>query len=338
MKKLLIVSLAIVLLSMSGCQSLLPKEVNRKVPPLIKPTRVEFDTYTVSYGTIDYTISGTVIVDTTDKQVVEFYDYGSIVKVYVSEGDYVEKGTLLAEQYSAWSYDMTGHPKYPEFRMKSDMLMQLKYDYRIAQANDAPQEELDKMLEQMEELDKWLKANNFSENNKVYASMSGVVQDLITPNEYPGEERWGQSVKLMTIVDYDTFTITYQGAYAREFVKGMEVQIKKRHNADPNFVVKATVSKVETEKERGTYFTVSDEDRDKLKVGEIYDVYGTVAKAENVLVIPKALPKNYNGKDYVEVITPDEKKVEKIIELGLSDRTYVEVKSGLDEGDMIIIR
>jgi len=81
---------------------------------------------------------------------------------------------------------------------------------------------------------------------------------------------------------------------------------------------------------------------DKVKLGMSTDVDITTAKVENVLAIPETYLIEKNDKDYVKVLTyTDDKKTqytitETEIRIGLKTNEYIEVKSGVNEGDQIV--
>ncbi|HOV69074.1 MAG TPA: hypothetical protein PLZ84_01975, partial [Clostridia bacterium] len=255
-------------------------------------------------------------------------DFGSIKKIHVQNGDFVKKGDLLIEQYANCSDDEV-------YQEKRKELEDLKGEYEYVKTNEPDPETLAELEAEIAELEKWLMDNNDSDYNKVYAQVSGTVQDI--PEELPGEDMRGKTVHIMNVIDYSQMTLLYEGSYAREFVKDLEVEIRDK---DPNsdLVVKATVVQVENDYKEGTYFAIADEDRGKLRVGKKYSVTGNLYRSEGVIVIPKELPKKYQGRSYVEVLLPDGTKESRIIELGLADEINVEVKSGLAAGDVIIVR
>ena len=69
---------------------------------------------------------------------------------------------------------------------------------------------------------------------------------------------------------------------------------------------------------------------------EIKSVDTCQTSAENVLIIPKRALKTYVDRTYVKVLVDGEKK-EKDVVAGLESDTLVEIKEGLDEGDLVIV-
>ena len=62
-----------------------------------------------------------------------------------------------------------------------------------------------------------------------------------------------------------------------------------------------------------------------------------INQAEKVLAVPKLAVKQRGGKQYVRVLGENKQPQEKEITTGLSDNMNTEVKSGLGEGENVII-
>ena len=62
-----------------------------------------------------------------------------------------------------------------------------------------------------------------------------------------------------------------------------------------------------------------------------------IASAENVLTVPTVTIKSRDGKKFVRVLGADNKPIEKEVQTGLKDDMNTEIKSGLAEGDKVIM-
>lgn len=94
-KKLLAMSMLIGTLSLAGCSNTLDKESEVSITPY---ERISYDTVPVMKG--DITPEYEVFLHSEDKKMVDYYpctDNISLKKIYVSEGDYVRGGEILAE-------------------------------------------------------------------------------------------------------------------------------------------------------------------------------------------------------------------------------------------------
>ena len=74
-----------------------------------------------------------------------------------------------------------------------------------------------------------------------------------------------------------------------------------------------------------------------LHIGMTTENTITINQAEKVLAVPKLAVKQRGGKQYVRVLGENNQPQEKEITTGLSDNMNTEVKSGLSEGESVII-
>ena len=74
-----------------------------------------------------------------------------------------------------------------------------------------------------------------------------------------------------------------------------------------------------------------------LRIGMTATSNIKIAEAKNVILAPTTEIKKKNGKNYVNVLTSEKKVVEKEVELGINDDLNTEIKSGLSEGDEIVL-
>ncbi|MGL5468743.1 MAG: efflux RND transporter periplasmic adaptor subunit, partial [Shewanella sp.] len=81
---------------------------------------------------------------------------------------------------------------------------------------------------------------------------------------------------------------------------------------------------------------VSNKDR-KLAIGMTTQNTIEINRAENVLTVPTLTVKSRQGKSFVRVLSKDGKEQEREIKTGLKDSMNIEVKSGLAEGDKVIV-
>lgn len=81
---------------------------------------------------------------------------------------------------------------------------------------------------------------------------------------------------------------------------------------------------------------VPNKDR-KLAIGMTTQNTIEINSAENVLTVPTLTVKSRQGKSFVRILGKDGKEQEREIKIGLKDSMNVEVKSGLAEGDKVIV-
>ncbi len=79
-----------------------------------------------------------------------------------------------------------------------------------------------------------------------------------------------------------------------------------------------------------------EEEKEGIKHGMTADIIIESAKKENVLVIPKGTAKKINGKKIVQVFKDGEVE-EREVEIGLEGNDFIEVISGLEEGEEVVV-
>jgi len=111
-------------------------------------------------------------------------------------------------------------------------------------------------------------------------------------------------------------------AYPGEILPGKVVSIAREATVSEGLVV----VKVKTELE---------EPNPKLKPGFTASVDIIVGEAKNVILLPVEEVKERGGRYFVTVLQ-DGKPTPQEVKIGISDGTYVEIKSGLKEGDKVL--
>jgi HlyD family secretion protein len=76
---------------------------------------------------------------------------------------------------------------------------------------------------------------------------------------------------------------------------------------------------------------------DYLRYGFSSNLTVMLSKTENVLYVPIQAVYEENGKNYVDLLGKDNEKIKTEITTGNSDYDNIEVKSGLSEGDIIVV-
>lgn len=82
---------------------------------------------------------------------------------------------------------------------------------------------------------------------------------------------------------------------------------------------------------------VVDNDDEILRIGMTTTSNIKIAEAKNVILVPTTAIRKKNGKNYVNILTSEKKVIEREVELGINDDLNTEIKSGLSEGDEIVL-
>lgn len=122
---------------------------------------------------------------------------------------------------------------------------------------------------------------------------------------------------------------------------GQEVAITLTADESKTYIGKVTkVDSVGTYASSGTTFsaTVEFENDGNVKLGMSLSCTVTLKEEKEVLSVPiNAVYQNNEGKDYVVKVNSDGTTTDTIVELGIANDSYVQVKSGLNQNDKVQI-
>lgn len=307
--------------TLSGCY-FFPEEEKLLDPPVLKVEDVTYSTYRAVKKTIVNRAAATGYIVSRVQENCCFTELdGAIKTVYVRAGDVVKKGDLIAE-YS------TGDLEY-ELRGQ-----QLKVEQAQLQYNSSGSES-DRLQLEMEQntLDQ---LQHQYDGSRIFAPCDGTVS--FAERLSPGTEVKAYKV-IATIIDPTDIYIEATVNDEKKFTKDQDVIITIDEEEYDGKVIKTPVEAKEEGDEKTTSLFV--EFKGTLpsftKVGDVADVSYIKEQADNAIVIPKYLVKTLSGQDFVEVFK-DGVKTEVQVELGISNATEVQVLSGLNEGDEVVVK
>lgn len=344
-KSILLVLMATVMLVMSGCY-FLPSEEEVLEAPVVKASEVSYTTTTAELKDITKQVltAGSIASGTEYK--ARFSDMGGNIKgVYVSAGDVVEVGDLIAE-FETYELDL-------EIELMELELRREELEYEIAiekkESETVKAKELLDIQLMQNELDKLYAEKNAA---KLYTDVAGTVSQVMTLS--PGD--WVNAGEVVaTVIDItDLYIKINPDDNVSEFMVGRPITIRYEGEYFDGTIVESTISKVWDEEtqsakldENGEPITQEPSDRIIVKfndmipessaVGNIADTLLILDKREDVIVISANLIKKINGVDSVYVFENNQ-KVQRTVTLGLQSGSLVEITSGLEVGDEIIIR
>lgn len=299
---------------------------------------------------------------------------GQIEKLYVDIGDNVKVGDPIADiDPEVYEAQVAGD----EARLKTLNAQKLEQEALIEQAKrnvarnqklvkqkaisqevaddsqttlDIAIAQLSSLEAQIEEQQSTLEGNKANLNyTKIFSPMAGTVVTL--------ETREGETLNanqttptIVQVANLDTMTVKAQVAEAdiTKIKEGMPVYFTTLGSQQRRWTttVRQILPTPETINDVVLYNVLADiknEDRE-LMTSMSTQMFFQLGKADDVLVIPaaaltKRLPKQDSefGQAYEVKIMAAKGPVDTVIHVGLSDRTNAEVKSGLKEGDKIII-
>lgn len=336
---------SLILAALSGCY-FLPEEEELLEAPVVKASEVSYTTTTAELKDITRQVLTSGNIASGTNYDARFSDVGGNIKaVYVSAGDNVEEGQLLAE-FDTYELDN-------EITLMEMQLTREKLEYEIAvekheSENVKAKEQLDIDLMQLD-LDK-LYAEK--EAAKLYSQVSGTVSYVLTCS--PGD--WvNPGVTVVTVIDITDLyieinpnsevgefligrpiTIRYNG----EYFDGTIVRNKSGRQWDASVegpLIDAAGEDILGEQSENIIVKFNDIIPESSAVGNIADTLLVLDKRENVIVISANLVKKVDGVDCVYVFK-DNERVKVNVTLGLRSGSTVEITSGLEPGDEVIIR
>lgn len=173
------------------------------------------------------------------------------------------------------------------------------------------------------------------ENAEVKAPISGVISSIsIVEGEYATS-----SNPPVTIVDSDSITIEFgvSASIVNKVKKGDEAEVEI---SSADFKSEAVINSVSSSADIMTnLYTVSIvlENDGTIKPGMFAKVYLKTDKIDNALAVKTEAVKETEDKRFVFVAEGD-KAVEKEVSTGLDTGAYIEIKSGISEGDKVIVK
>lgn len=286
----------------------------------------------------------------------------SVKKVYVQEGDTVEKGQVLAELSSGSRQDEIARLEYQIARNQLQMdYSQINEDYEIStlwlsylyQSGQSKEdrERLDEGVAQVQQnyeyyREDWQDAINLdmlqleqlrreAADSRLVAGMSGTVSHIKEKLEGSTSVR-GEEV--MTIIDgSECLFMTQVPEYVSCFKEGEEVYMEIISGSGAG---KYTLLPYEMEEwgEQQLFSLAEGAENATIEVGTIGSIVAVVDRRSQVLCVPTAAVHSAEGGDYVYVLGEDQMREVKWIETGLYGDSMVEVLSGLTEGERVILR
>lgn len=286
----------------------------------------------------------------------------SVKKVYVQEGDVVEKGQVLAELSSASRQEDIARLEYQIARNQLQMdYIQINEDYEISslwlnylyQSGKSQEEKkrLEDSVAQVQQnysyaredyedamaLDRLALEQLQSEASasRLVAGMSGTVshikEDLEGSTSVRGEE-------VLTIIDgSECLFVAQTPEYASCFREGAEVYMEITSGSGAG-KYSLLPHNMEQWGEQQLFSLTESGENATIEVGAIGYIVAVVDQRSQVLCVPSAAVHSAEGRDYVYVLGEDQMREVKWIETGLYGDSMVEVVSGLTEGERVILR
>lgn len=331
MKHKIIMSAALIIsmTGMTGC-FFFPAEEELLEPPTVAIEDIAYSTYTAKQKTIEDKTVATGYVFCKSQYDASFPESGGTLKtIYVTAGQHVEEGDLLAE-LDVGDLDYL-------YKQQQLIVQKAQIAYNSSGTADA------RLTLEMEQntLTEYERQLN---NSRIYAGMTGevcFVQDMD-----PGTTVTAYKT-IIKIVDPSQLCIQYSSSNMKSFPLGEEVTITVDGEDYSGYV-----SKTPTDVKEGLYddFPAVMKDTSSiyceftdgtpsfLTVGQTADITAVFARHENAVVISKTLVKTDGDRTYVTLLDENDTKKEVDVTVGITNATEAEILTGLNAGDRVVVR
>ncbi|MFS2325193.1 efflux RND transporter periplasmic adaptor subunit [Brucella sp. H1_1004] len=181
----------------------------------------------------------------------------------------------------------------------------------------------------------------------IYSPISGTVVDQ-TSKEGETLNAVQSAPTIVTVADLTVMTVEAQVSEAdiSKLKPGMPVYFTLLGQPEKRFTGKLRQIKPtpETDNNVVLYYALFDvpNPTGELMINMSAQVYFVLDKAENVLVVPTAALNTKNNKESkpevtVQVVDKNGGTTERAVEIGVRNRVQAEIKSGLEEGDKVVV-
>lgn len=331
MKHKIIMSAALIIsmTGMTGC-FFFPAEEELLEPPTVAIEDIAYSTYTAKQKTIEDKTVATGYVFCKSQYNASFPESGGTLKtIYVTAGQHVEEGDLLAE-LDVGDLDYL-------YKQQQLIVQKAQIAYNSSGTADA------RLTLEMEQntLTEYERQLN---NSRIYAGMTGevcFVQDMD-----PGTTVTAYKT-IIKIVDPSQLCIQYSSSNMKSFPLGEEVTITVDGEDYSGYV-----SKTPTDVKEGLYddfpavmkdtssiyCEFTDGTPSLLTVGQTADITAVFARHDNAVVISKTLVKTDGDRTYVTLLDENDTKKEVDVTVGITNATEAEILTGLNAGDRVVVR
>ena len=342
---------AIVVSMLSACQ-MFPAEEELPAAPLIR-----------SYETVEYKQSAVIRGDLTKTEKVTCKyvparkaDLGFVLggerisRIYVEEGDHVKVGDILAElvynnldeKIASKEYDIRVLEKKKEHLLEDQELalkklkLQEAGPIRIKETNESYADQLQSIEDslyvnhlQLEELQKQLS------DRQIIAEFDGTVTFARKVSE---TEKTVEGRVYITVADMTSTAFMVEGEEAAYFPAGTQatIAINKTEMA-AEAVAPDSIGMLVPESEDPIAYLKLDQPDPTLEDGDRGSITVTLDSRTDVLYVVREAVKVAEGKPFVYVLDENGLKVMQNVTTGLESGKYVEIVSGLSEGDSVIL-
>lgn len=322
------------LTSFCGCY-FLPDEEEVIDAPNVKASEVKYTTITAEKGDLIKQIIYSGKVESLNTTELSYENQGGKIKeLYVSAGDKVSNGDLICELDTG---DLEYQIKNKELRIKKAQLQKqiLKKNKAFQAEIDNAQVEVDILKNELDQLNEQMK------NSFLYAETYGIVS-FVTSLSAGDEISAGEVVA--SIVDTKSLFLAIQPSDENiqkyKIDQKLKIKYKDKYYSGKVYMIPSKAPEKSSQKfESGyVYIKFTGNKIPSNAIGNIADAVLVLDKAKNVISIPSRLIKKVNGQNIVYILNENGEREAREVEIGLETATASEIKSGIQEGEKVVVR
>jgi macrolide-specific efflux system membrane fusion protein len=309
---------------------LLPREEEILAPPLMKTPEITYTVIEPNRGTIENILSVTGNFVTRDQVAVYFAPEGGYIKeLYVREGDYVQKGQLLAELDTDEL----------EYNYRLSKLALKKAELNIKKSESGFTSPVDKELAQIALEEQQLRTERAQEKLVMAQLFSPIEGEIVYKRGILVGEYIESYKSLYHIAPPQVMEVRYQGYKHTDFVPGMEVQIEYDRVLYKGNVVQTprNTPYEDLERYKETVFVRPEVMPEEVRRGGYCTIKAVLEKSEDTIILPRNVVQKYSGRSYVYILEEGIRK-ERVVETGIQSSTEVEIIKGVELGEKVIKR
>ncbi|NLZ45838.1 MAG: biotin/lipoyl-binding protein [Clostridiales bacterium] len=336
MKKAKVLSMLLtgaIALSLTSCY-FLPDEEEVLKPPTVAGESARYTTVTAAKRDLVKTLFATGMLVSE----VETYAYfsgisGKLLSIDVNSGDTVKAGDVLCTLDTS-DIDI-------EINEKELYIKRAKLEKQILENQSAMQAEIDKKQVDVDILQSELnKLVARKDGAKLKSPINGLVSNIreISVGDYIEAD-----IAIATIIDPSTVYMSVKPTDYLPYKNGTELDIKVKDEIYDGVVfmnpneLPDQIPKEGIQYERDCVYIRFKGAPPQGIVGQLADSILLLDERKDVVVIANNLIKTINGESVVYVLKDDVKEAVSV-EIGLKTGSFSEITSGINEGDIIVIR
>ena len=361
----LIAQLMLIIFILTGC-ALLPADREPLPPPLIEPPRIRLNLHAVERGDIVHQALGAGTFITAKEYNLSFLNNsGRLDVIHATIGMQVEEGQILAElETEQIKFDITQMEidltkmrlRHDAMKMEHDRLIDSKKDLKQAfetEAGEQNDRELENVLHQIARSEIDLRIHELSleqhtmhinrAKNRLNAmKIKAPIEGTIVFMERLAVGAWINAYQILfTVADPSELFLRYNPAVLTGFEVGMRVKVDVGGVEHSGTIVMTPYGEPAVDEENPRF-----EDSIIIKVEELPDgvdpgdsasIRIIFQEKSDVIIIPRAGLRTMGARNYV-IVRKNEMNIEVDVEVGVETPTMVEIVTGLEEGDQIILR